>query len=852
MCWLLAAFVTGIAAGNAWGASYIFFVVFIIFYSALAWTIKKNKRAFALPVLIFVCLGWLGGGIHKKPFFPSPQVSKVFDIPCIVRATVQEITSLQKSRKRIILGSISIKKDKKGGFIDYPGKIQCSIYSTLKTDILPGMKIEISCKIKKPRNFENPGGFDYTGYLARKGIWGRVNLKPDAIRVVAVTQKPAACRLLDSIRDHVRSCIQKGAGSRSFPLVYALVLGEKDNLTRQIRDNFAKSGTAHLLAISGLHIGIVAWITFMVFSRIFGISVLLCRKGWAAKASAMAALVFVWVYALMAGFSPSTRRAAIMGTVFLSALILEYEYDLVNTACVAALAILASAPWSLFSPSFQLSFAAVFAIIAGFRLVSKAIPGKTQRAGKTASHATERIKGTACRAALGIFFSTVFATAGCLPLLARYFGSVSLVGIPANIIMVPLVGFAAVPLGLFSSLISFFSPDAASLGFHVTGILLSAALRCTEFFSSLRFSTAEIFRPTWLEILLYYLFFGLVFISIETKKKGANKPTPSGYACTGGNRLNSHAISALIILLIICIDASWWIKERYFNKDLKITIIDVGQGSAALVEFPGSKRWLIDGGGFPDNETFDIGRFVVAPYLKYKKILSIDTLILTHPDTDHANGLFYILDHFRVNRLVANPEKKSRLLYSLVTLAGEHNIRVLSPFGIENGCINGVEITRLHPAPRDFRDSPLAADRPNNRSQVFRFKYGKNSILFCGDIEARAEKLIMERHSGNLESTILVSPHHGSATSSSVSFLDAVSPDTILLSCRKTRRSPPAGKIITRYLKRGCQIYRTDMDGAIFVKITQDSQEITTRIDKSRNTKLSDPILLLDQIRHVF
>jgi competence protein ComEC len=292
-----------------------------------------------------------------------------------------------------------------------------------------------------------------------------------------------------------------------------------------------------------------------------------------------------------------------------------------------------------------------------------------------------------------------------------------------------------------------------------------------------------------------------------------------------GGALAAPGARAAVALLVFCLaagcaDAGYWLYQRFWYRELRMTLLDVGQGSAALLELPGGRTVLVDGGGFADNTAFDIGAAVVAPFLWRNKIATVDTLILTHPNSDHLNGLIFIAENFSVGALWENGEPWSSPGYQAL-------MRAVSERGIprprfaeipREATINGVRLEVLYP-PADFlarRETERFRRDENNNSLVTRFSFGEVSILLPGDIMRPAEKELVSMAGDRLKSRVLIAPHHGSRTSSSEEFVSAVAPQAVLISCADRPGSGiPHAQTLERYAARGARIYRTDRNGAI-------------------------------------
>jgi competence protein ComEC len=279
---------------------------------------------------------------------------------------------------------------------------------------------------------------------------------------------------------------------------------------------------------------------------------------------------------------------------------------------------------------------------------------------------------------------------------------------------------------------------------------------------------------------------------------------------------------ALIVLFLVFFTVLISYPFPSLSKNLKLTFIDVGQGESILVEFPGRKKMLIDGGGHPEG-TFDIGEHVVSPFLWEKGIKKIDYLFLTHAHPDHLNGLIAVARNFKIGEywetfspLESDPYTEfKRSLSSFVSRK-----RLFRGYSHHEG---KVRIEVLHPE----KGEPYVYTISNDHSLVLRLSYNQISFLLPGDIGMDAEKKILESL-GQIKSQVLKSPHHGSPSSSSEAFLDRVSPEIVVISVGDGNRYGfPSQEILERYKKIGAKVYRTDVHGA--VEVSSDGRTIFIR-----------------------
>jgi competence protein ComEC len=290
-------------------------------------------------------------------------------------------------------------------------------------------------------------------------------------------------------------------------------------------------------------------------------------------------------------------------------------------------------------------------------------------------------------------------------------------------------------------------------------------------------------------------------------------------------------IVGLLTVLMFSANAAYWLYQRYWHDDLRVTMIDVGHGNASLLELPYGYNMLIDGGGFSDNRVFDVGASIVAPLLWQKKIRSVDTLVLSHANSDHLNGLIYIADNFHVKNVWTNHEAADTLGYRLfMETIKKNHIRMPAYHNIAGGHdINGVHIDILYPREDFIEKKELETWRNlDNNSLVLKVSFEGVSFLFPGDIKERAEYELVSTMGDKLRSSVLLAPHHGSKTSSTERFLKKVKPEVVVISSRfNSRFGFPHPSVLKRYQGMGCRVFQTANNGA--VSMCTDGHTLTIR-----------------------
>jgi competence protein ComEC len=808
---LLLSMISGIAAG-AWFPGYGTWMVIIALLCAAAFVflIRKNRTARVVPVILLFSLGNLSIQPWAAPRFSANHIVHFTDDhPWRITGVIVEFDTRRLNRQKCILRTQFL-KDKGKKFV-VNGRIRLTV-SGNGPELSAGDRVVFRGRIRSIRNLNNPGGFDYQRFMAFKGVWGSAYVSANKLIRIEKKKEKGVHAFIADTRGRISNLIDRIGDKGQKGVLKALIVGDRNAISPELREAFNRVGAGHLLAISGLHIGIVAAASFLIFRWILSHIGFFLSRAWTKKGAVLLSAVPVVIYGLLSGMSPSTQRAVIMVMVFLTAFLFEREHDLINTLAIAAMLILIVHSPSLFSISFQLSFAAVLAIIYGLYRIPRFRPSDPNR--------TRKKKGTRIIIKLYYFFATsFFAVAGTLPLVMVYFNQISLVGLPANIIFIPLIGFVAVPLGILAVFIFPFTTAGALFMLKAASAVLDPVIRIITVISGWSFAAVKTVTPNSLEIIcFYFLFWALLNL------KRVHKETSSDL---NGDPNQHHkkpihkpaVVVALLTVLIFSADVGYGIYQRYWRDDLRVTMIDVGHGNAALLEFPYGRTMLIDGGGFPDNRMFDVGASIVAPLLWRKKIRTVDTLVLSHANSDHLNGLIYIAENFHVKRVWLNHESTDTFGYRLfmetikknsIQIPSYHNI-----IGVHD--INGVRIDILYP-PVDFMEKSRTETWRNldNDSLVLKVSFGRISFLFPGDIKAPAEYDLVSTTGDKLKSTVLLAPHHGSKTSSTERLLENVKPEVVVISSRyKSSFGFPHPSVLKRYQDMGCRILETARNGAV-------------------------------------
>jgi competence protein ComEC len=588
---------------------------------------------FAVPALLFVVFGmWASKAAAPQfpqglqPFLNGQSASYIAEVsaspeyyPDNIRIPLRLLRAITGDTQTPLDGGVLLSLPRKNP--TNPGAF-----------FLPGDRILFRTALKRFRSFRNPGGFDYVHHQAEIGLYAHCSLKDERLLIkIAPASGISFGSIMNAVRGRIELFRQKTLlwAQRSMdpePAAFyaAMILGYKLLLDRNWQDHIHQTGLNHLLSVSGLHIGMVAmfvfWLVCLAVRFLFPSILNRISDQHIALWPALACAV---LYAFLAGFgAPTIWRSILTLAVFFGAGFWYRKADYLTVLAFAALFILVLDPKNLWQIPFQLTFACVFAIIViyprfrGIRLY-RIFPAL----------GPDRVPGRIISRFEDAFWISIAINILLVPLIIFYFDGFALTGFFANVFLVPYVGFVVLPLGLLSVLLFAFSQTLAYPVIYIVNYLLWGCLRLIEWFAGLSWSyfwTGSI-SPVWLFVV--YASMGLLFAPFARKLKIAGLGAMAALIC-GGLALSNLAASNV-------------------TGALRVDVIDVGQGSSALVRFPTGETMLADGGGIPD-DSYDIGRGVLAPFLWYEGIRRLDYVALSHYHPDHALGLRFILCNFDV------------------------------------------------------------------------------------------------------------------------------------------------------------------------------------------------------------
>ncbi|MFO1518514.1 MAG: DNA internalization-related competence protein ComEC/Rec2 [bacterium] len=647
----------------------------------------------------------------------------------------------------------------------------------------PGEVVQSFSRLRLPDRYRNFHSFDYPFFLLTRGITAVSYVDSDEFVVKVGDEPPFWGRKFSLAKQRVREVLEKIPSVENRKILSALLLGEKNGLSSETEELFRKTGTTHLLVVSGLHLAMVGSVFYFLFRFLFSLYPPLLLKIRVRVWALFFSLPAVFFYALLVGFSPSVLRAVFTAGGIALLLLLSREREAVSLLFLVAFLLLLFRPFYLFDLSFQLSFLSVFSILLFVPRWEKF--WREKKEGLLARPAVRRI--------FEVLAASLAVQVGLFPVLVHQFHRVSLVSLPANLLLVPVYTLLLMPLGMLGIFLAWMGAGLALPVFSLCAAILEPLNAFLRFLAALPGS-----YPFWTgfnapQISLYYALLAACLLPLR------------------------RSLKRTVVVVLLLLNLGAWIVpswSRRLNSDLALSFFDVGQGDAMLLELPRGKRVLIDGGGFA-NSNFDVGEKILLPELFSRGIWKIDAVMLTHPHPDHYGGLTSVIRAFHPKEFWWNGETADS--DSFRELEAELDRQKISRIKMDSSWKSsdwqGVHFEFLWPPSRLFAPDHPDASTVNNHSLVMKIEDRGLSILFSGDVEKETEKRLLE--SGVLGPvTVLKVPHHGSDTSSTEEWVKTLCPKVALIGVgRENRFRFPKEEVLNRYREVDSQIFRTDEDG---------------------------------------
>jgi competence protein ComEC len=633
-----------------------------------------------------------------------------------------------------------------------------------------GTKVLISGQPVQPGTARNPGEFDLRRYLHINGIYARIFLENTTeISIEGEKGSWFLASVVYPLRKSISIRLDQFIGGEESKFLKGILIGDRSEIPYEVKDAFVNSGVMHILAVSGLHVGMIILIVFALLTTF--------RLPEQVRIIVTCSILIFYVF--LTGQSPSVVRATVMGIIVLCSMLVERKIDVYNSLALAAIVLLFFDAKQLFQPGFQLSFTAVISIVSLYPKIfsiQNILPEKTRG-------------NNAVKFVIGLVAVSISAAIGTLPFTSYYFGKISIIGLVANLLIVPLTGIVLF-LGITTTGFSFISEWFASMYAETTKLTAGILLQSVSIFGNWKYSFIYSNFTLWSGFLFYFIVAFVFTLQRTTIRKR--------------------------IIIFVLIGANIFLFNSIFLKDapkLKVTFLDVGQGDAIFLEFPDGKNMLVDSG--PKTFFRDAGERFIAPFLRREGIEKLDFIVNSHPDHDHLGGIPFLMRNFRIGEITdAGLLDSTKIFHDYRNLIDSLRLSYkIVKRGELFGGFNDGRIYILNPGTSYDSVSP---SNLNDQSVVMKIVYDKTSLLLTGDAQSESENMMISRYKNYLHSDIIKCAHHGSMTSSGEEFLKYVNPSVALISVGyKNQFKHPSPEVIRRLRQRGIQIHRTDQEGAV-------------------------------------
>ncbi len=789
--------------------------------------LKARVLASISTLLALVAGGALVAVAHRMP--PAPQMDTQGAL-LILSGCVVEPSAISADRDQFVLE------------LEPGARVRVSLYvpKGKQPPVLRyGQRVEFDARVRPTHNFNNPGEFDYVHYMARQDIYWTASARATA----SIKILPGRCgsRFMSAIyrlRTASLDRLERLYAGRSYEtgMMQAVLIGETAKLDKVWTEQYRSTGTFHALVISGAHVAVLA--AFLLFL----LRICFVPLSWANLLTVLAS----WLYALVTGWQAPVVRSAAGFSLFMIGRLFYRESRILNLLAAVAIAFVVLDPEQIFDASFQLSFLAV-AFIGAFAVplvertsgpLAKSVGdlGDADRGLRIAPRAAQfriemrllaetlqlwaRVPLKYCLAAVALvaraifYFYELMLTSAMIQIglalpMAVYFHRVSFSGLTANAIIVPLLGLV-VPVGFIAVFTGWSAP--AKIAGWLLGLSQSAAAWHARWEPDWRIPNP----PVWLAIGISA---ALIAVALVGRLRGR----------AVWRLLRVAAVTGLGVLLVLMI---WHpFAPDVHHGELEMTAIDVGQGDSIFLALPGGKLMLVDAGGIASfgkrvKTNLDIGEDVVSPYLWSRSIRWLDVVALSHAHDDHMGGLAAVLQNFHVRELWTGALPESPGWDALRRKAEERHVKIVPLVQGRRFDYGGAKFEVLAPTP-DY--VPALAPR-NNDSLVLRLTYGQRSLILSGDVEKQIESQLVTANMVQ-RSDVLKVAHHGSKTSTSAPFLEAVHPAFAIISAGfENLYGHPHADVIDRLKQANIEVLRTDQLGAITVRTDGRYVEVETVI----------------------
>ena len=759
-------------------------LIFVIALLTIAFKKVVNATKFAnlkrlfLILLIFLFIGALRLSFFDQKLKASDSFKTNGDVICL--GEVERIETKDDYSKCYIKAKYLL-DEQTGKSIK---NIKLILNAEAFDNIRVGNIIKAKCTNKGFNTARNPGNFNQKKYNNSLGYFANLKVKNISVRDYGVNYFKEA---IYNLKGKIQTLIDEIAGDKA-ALIKAIITADKGDLSLDTKNAYQLAGISHILAVSGLHVSIIG----MAFYK-------LLRKAFSFTPAAIAAGFLMISFSFLCGNSVSIMRAVIMFAIKLLADVLGKRYDIITALSLAAILLLLANPLYLFNLSFEMSFLAISAIV----LLGNALINAFE------------IKSDIAKAAMTSLSITVLST----PLLINSYFQMSPYSVLVNLIVIPLMS-----LLLASGLLSVF---IASFSLLLAKIFLAAAYYILCFYDlicklleCLPFCVINIAHMSIVRITIYYLLVLMIIVICFLRKYFLEK-SDFGHENIKAFLINKRKFALTVLILFAFVIFSSTIR---FNSNLQIIFMDVGQGDGIVIKTPNNRVVLIDGGS---SDVKDLYENRLESCLKYYGIKSIDYSIISHADSDHTSGVIEMLnspyvDKVKVKNIILSEAAKNNDNYRELKSAAKNagcEINYISRSATIS--LDGVILKSLYPIKGDYSDDE------NENSQVLTLSFAEFDLLLTGDLGKEGEEKLLKAGLDKDKYEVLKVGHHGSKNSSTKEFLEAVNPDTAVISAGVNNRyGHPHKESLERLNAMGAKIYTTNTSGAIILETDGKSYKI--------------------------
>lgn len=772
----------------------------LIFYWLFTKSVGESKNNHVKNQIVFHIILWclifnLGGLWSSVGFNKSDGMENYYET---------EVTyygyGIKYDKKSKDFAKITLKNGKNRYLLYVYGK-------GVSEENIIGSKVYFKGKAKRPDSRRNPGTFDYRLYLKTQKINTFIKCDVENIK----TTKPQLIKnpqmylynKLTCLKCKFLNKVKPIMSKSSYGILEGMLFGNKDNLDEITYEAFQKNGIAHILSVSGIHVGIVYGFFIFFFGKKIGLT------------KAIVLISFIFMYGFLAQFSPSVVRASIMISIHIISKLINRPYDLLTGTMLAALIMLIMNPLSLFHVGFQLSFMAVILLafsIPFFKryIGEKKIIGAYKQRFKDEGLESKLLDEKFSKKIIDTLLPLVIIQCGMALFTAFVFNYISVAGLFLNIPII-FIASLAIPLGIALIPLSIVKGGIVTqfplvLGSKILDFIFQIMVRVNQAVFEMPFLSFQVTSPPpWIVIGFYGLMF---FFLSETFRilKSRNK-----------FKKISLIVSFILIGGLLCSFTQVCSRD---NSD--IVFLDVGQGDAIHLRTPSGKNVLIDGGGSAD---YNVGKNVLMPYFLKNGVKKIDYAFVTHLHTDHFKGVKELSNYIEVDNIITYEGSRVRT-QDITSGSGIKNDDIVYVGGGDSFLIDdGIKMDIIYPKRKNIKEykKALEFEEDENMNSLFmKLSYGNSSVLITGDLNETGEKMIIDdlkTPRTTLKSTILKVGHHGSKYSTSDEFLNLVDPETAVIQVSKSNTyGHPAPQVIEKLTEKDIMVLRNDTDGAILLK----------------------------------